>query len=193
MEVAGELSAALAAQAATVAAQAGASAGATCRVGIDVVAVSEVADSLRWFGDRYACRLYTAAEREDAGWPAAGLPAAEGLAARFAAKEAAVKVLAPDGWVPPWTDIEVRRLPGGRCVLRVSGRAAALARAERVRSWAVSLTHHAGVAAAVVAAVCDAPPRAGACGAAVAGDASVGGGGGRRAGWSDEDRREWDG
>ncbi len=131
-------------------------AGLRYRAGIDVVAVEEVAASLAAFGDRYARRLFTAAERSDSRWPVAGPDAAESLAARFAAKEAVVKVLAPDGWAPSWTEIEVRRRPSGACELALSGGAASRATDVGVISWAVSLTHHGGVAAAVVLALCEA-------------------------------------
>ena len=161
MTGAGELAGELAHAAAAAVGGLAATPGLVCRAGVDVVSVDEVAGSLATFGDRYARRLFTEGEREDSRWPSAGASAAEGLAARFAAKEAVVKVLAPDGWAPPWTDIAVRRLPSGRCEVEVSGSAAELATAAGVRSWAVSLTHHGGVAAAVAVAVCDAPPATG--------------------------------
>ncbi len=177
-ELVGEVAAELAHAAATAVGGLEAPSGVVCRAGVDVVAIDEVAGSLATFGDRYARRLFTEGEREDSRWPSAGTSAAEGLAARFAAKEAVVKVLAPDGWAPPWTDIAVRRLPSGQCELEVSGSAAVLATAAGIRSWAVSLTHHGGVAAAVIVAVCDAPPATGE---------------GGTGGWTDDERRGPDG
>lgn len=75
---------------------------------------------------------------------------AEGLAARFAAKEAAVKALG--GGRLRWRDIQVNTAPDGRPSIAVVGRAADAAAALGVRSWHVSLTHDGGMAVAVVVA-----------------------------------------
>lgn len=69
-------------------------------------------------------------------------------AARFAAKEAAMKALGC-GWGPVgWTDIVVERAPDGRPSLRLEGAAARLAKEKGVETIHVSLSH---VAAAAVA------------------------------------------
>ena len=118
-------------------------------VGVDLVRVQDVADSVERFGARYLDRLFTPAEQADC----AGEPGvrAERLAARFAAKEAALKVLRPEGARPAWTSIEVVRRESGACDLRLSGTAAALAAAGGITALAVSLTHeHDHAAAAVV-------------------------------------------
>src|SRR5258706_5890029 len=118
----------------------------TIRVGSDLTLVADVAASIERFGDRYLQRLFT--EHELA--TCAG--SAERLAARFAAKEAVVKVLRPVGARPAWRSIEVRRAPNGACDLHLTGTAARLAGDAGIRSLAVSLTHEAGLAAAVVVA-----------------------------------------
>jgi holo-[acyl-carrier protein] synthase len=146
------------------------------RVGVDVVAVEEVALSLEAFGSRYLRRLFTAHERSScvaatapstiggpgpgpgpspgpglaAGWP--DRYRIESLAARFAAKEAALKVLRPDGARPEWRSLEVRQDVSGWCELHLAGTAARLARLQGIDRWALSLTHDAGVAVAVVVA-----------------------------------------
>jgi holo-[acyl-carrier protein] synthase len=74
----------------------------------------------------------------------------ESLAARFAAKEATVKVLRPVGIRPEWRTIEVHRVEEGWCELRLSGLAAALAAEAGIRQLAVSLTHESLMAAACV-------------------------------------------
>jgi len=119
-------------------------------VGVDLVRVQDVADSVERFGSRYLDRLFTAAEQADcAGGPGVQ---AERLAARFAAKEAALKVLRPEGARPAWTSIEVVRHESGACDLRLTGTAADLAAAAGITALAVSLTHeHDHAAAAVVA------------------------------------------
>src|SRR5262249_20843004 len=85
--------------------------------------------------------------------------AAERLAARFAAKEAAMKVLRQGGEEAdpaiPWNAIEIVRDPSGAPRLAFSGRAAELAREAGVAIVAVSLTHERTYAAAVVIAEVD--------------------------------------
>jgi holo-[acyl-carrier protein] synthase len=128
------------------------SAGTAIRVGADVAAVHQVADSVARFGDRYLRRVYT--EHEIAS--CAGTPSvvAAGLAARFAAKEAAIKVLRPSTHQPDWRSIEVRRSPEGWCSMSLSGHAAKLADDAGIAEMEVSLTHDEDVAAAVVVALC---------------------------------------
>jgi len=122
------------------------------RVGTDLVSVGQVAESVARFGDRYVDRIYTAHEISCC----RGTPAvvAAGLAARFAAKEATVKVLRSVGHQPDWRSIEVRREPAGWCRLSLSGEAARMAEEQGISELAVSLTHEGPMAAAVVVAVC---------------------------------------
>jgi holo-[acyl-carrier protein] synthase len=120
------------------------------RVGIDLVEVSQVADSMARFGPRYLNRLFTphelsCARRGDTLDP-------QRLAARFAAKEATLKVLRPTGAQPSWQSIELRRLPSGACELALHDSAAALAESEGITSMAVSVTHEDTMAASVVVA-----------------------------------------
>jgi holo-[acyl-carrier protein] synthase len=118
---------------------------------MDLVSVAEVADSVSTTGQRYLDRVYTA--HEQACCPGRPEVAAAGLAARFAAKEAVVKVLRPVGPRPPWRSIEVRRSAGGACELSLSGAAQRLASEAGISELAVSLTHEGPWAAAVVVAV----------------------------------------
>jgi holo-[acyl-carrier protein] synthase len=122
------------------------------RVGIDLVEVAEVAASLNAFGDRYLARVYAPAEvaycRSAASDPAAH------LAARFAAKEATVKVLRPsaDDEGIDWRSIEVVRREGGWCQIALSGAAARLAARQSLSDFQVSISHAAHYAVAVVVA-----------------------------------------
>lgn len=75
------------------------------------------------------------------------------LAARFAAKEAAMKLLGVGIGAVSFQDLRVERAESGEPSLRVVGRAAEVARARGVSGWALSLTHGASVAAAVVVAL----------------------------------------
>ena len=123
------------------------------RVGLDLVAVASVEDSLRAaHGDRYLERLFT--EREVADCRTAAGIDPERLAARFAAKEATFKVLPAADPGVPWRDVEVRREASGRVHLELRGRAAELATEATIVDLSLSLTHEGGFAAAVVVAEC---------------------------------------
>jgi holo-[acyl-carrier protein] synthase len=131
------------------------------RVGVDLVAVADVARSVDRFGQRYLDRLFSAREQADC----AGAPAvrAAGLAARFAAKEAFRKVLRSAEHQPPWWSVEVRRTAWGGGELHLAPDASRCAVEEGIVAWTLSMSHEAGMAAAVVAARCcvaDVPPRA---------------------------------
>jgi len=117
---------------------------ATCRVGCDLMGVADVRASMARFGGRYLRRVYTDHEVASSG---AGAP---GLAARFAAKEATVKILRAEDEPLPWPSIEVRRSAVGWCELVLSGRAAELADEQGLRDFDVSLSHEADYAMAVV-------------------------------------------
>jgi holo-[acyl-carrier protein] synthase len=119
-------------------------------VGIDLVSVESVEASIRTHASRYLQRVYTEREVADCGGELAVDP--ERLAARFAAKEATLKVLRPvDGGVP-WRSIEVRRDPAGWVELELSGAAAELAAEHGLDRFVVSLSHEGGLASAVVVA-----------------------------------------
>jgi holo-[acyl-carrier protein] synthase len=90
-------------------------------------------------------RLFSERERDDA-------PHVEGLAARFAAKEATWKALGVGLGATGFRDVEVQRTSSGAPTLVLRGRAAELARQQGVARWHVSLTHTATTAAAVVMA-----------------------------------------
>src|ERR1700733_299988 len=120
------------------------------RVGLDLVSVQTVAESLNAHGDRYLARIYTAAEVADCRTGDTVDP--QRLAARFAAKEATFKVLHVGDEAVAWTDVEGVRHPTGWGSLSLSGRAATLAEAAGIRELALSLSHEQGCAAAVVIA-----------------------------------------
>ena len=117
------------------------------RVGIDLVEVSRIAESLDKFGERFLRRVFTAHEVAYAS-EAPALMCGR-LAARFAAKEAAIKALDLADQALSWHDIEVRRSPSGDCGLALRGAAAAALGAGDV---AVSLSHEGDFATAVVIA-----------------------------------------
>jgi holo-[acyl-carrier protein] synthase len=123
------------------------------RVGVDIAHVADVRRSLMDFGDGFRRRLFSEQELAACGGVDATVEeAAQGLAARFAAKEATFKLLRVGERVPRWTDIEVVREPGGWTSLRLAGLAQQLADEAGLHRFVVSLSHTSELAIAVVAA-----------------------------------------
>jgi len=115
-------------------------------LGIDVSSIERQRAALARFGDRIWQRILTENERADLSQRP---DRASALAGRFAAKEAAAKALGghPDVW---WHDVEIRSDSRGGPVIAFLGSARAHADRLGVRRALVSITHDAGVAAAVV-------------------------------------------
>ncbi|MFI5229389.1 MAG: holo-ACP synthase [Gemmatimonadales bacterium] len=118
------------------------------RVGIDLVRVSRIAESLAKFGDRFLRRIFT--ETEIAYALEAPERSAERLAARFAAKEAAIKALRLADAGVTLRDVEIRRTQTGECEVVLHGRARALAERAQTGPIALSLSHEGDYATAVV-------------------------------------------
>lgn len=98
---------------------------------------------------RLAERLFSESERADAG---RRRDPVEGLAARFAAKEAVMKALGVGLGRFALRDVEVIRSPSGAPSLRLHGAAAALAVDQGVAEWHLSLSHTRHLAHAVAIA-----------------------------------------
>ena len=116
--------------------------------GIDITEVPRVAESISRFGDRFLHRIYTDGEIR---YCESKANRVERYAARFAAKEAAMKALGT-GWSRGirWRDIEVYRQPGRRPTIRLHGRAAEFAANMGVKNVSLSLSHTAEQAIASV-------------------------------------------
>jgi len=116
--------------------------------GIDIAEVPRIRHSIDRFGDRFLQRIYTAGEIR---YCESKANREERYAARFAAKEAAMKALGT-GWSHGvrWRDCEVTRLPGGRPTMTFHGKAGEIAAKLGVRNIALSLTHTADQAIAQV-------------------------------------------
>lgn len=107
--------------------------------GIDMVEIERIQHSMDRFGERFLDRIYTAAEQA---YCLRKRMAAESLAARFAAKEAAAKALGTGiSRGVSWLEIEVVREPSGRPSLRFHGRAAEFAARLGATRAALSITH----------------------------------------------------
>src|SRR3954466_5708259 len=108
--------------------------------GIDITEVPRIAASIARFGDRFLTRVFTAGEiaycnSKKHGW-------AESFAARFAAKEAAMKAIGTGlRRGVTWHDVEVGREPGGRPTIIFSGKAAEFAAKLGMKRVSLSLTH----------------------------------------------------
>ncbi len=121
------------------------------RTGLDVVEISRIGESLDRFGSRFVQRLFS---EDEISYAQAGQgQTAERLAARFAAKEAAIKAFDLGEAGISWRDIEVRRLPSGACQLALHGKAASQVAKLGVCDIALSLSHDGDYAAAVVTAL----------------------------------------
>ncbi len=112
-------------------------------VGIDLLEVARMARALTRWGEAFEHRVFTEGERAAA---RSGVPA-QALAARYAAKEAVAKCLGTGfKYGVRRRDIEVVGDEHGAPSIRLHGRAAERAGGAR---FLVSLTHTAGMAAAV--------------------------------------------
>ncbi len=110
-------------------------------IGIDVTQVSRFSKAAG--RDGLLERVFTPAEQD---------ASMQRMAGRFAAKEAFAKALgAPTGLV--WTDVEVRKDDDGKPYFACTGTVAALVAERGIASIHLSITHDAGIAAAVV--VCE--------------------------------------
>ena len=118
-------------------------------VGVDLADVVEVQRSIDLFGAQYLDRIFTSGEQAQS---AESLNQTPHLAARFAAKEATIKVLSVEDAIPPWTSIELRRQPRGNCTLHLTGAAAQMASEKGINGLLVSISHEGAMAIAVVIA-----------------------------------------
>lgn len=107
--------------------------------GIDIAEVHRIRQSIERFGARFLERIFTEAEMRYCDSKA---NRTERYAARFAAKEAAMKALGT-GWNygVRWRDCEVARQPGGRPTMHFHGKAGEFAAKLGVKNTALSISH----------------------------------------------------
>ncbi|PXW98127.1 holo-[acyl-carrier protein] synthase [Sphaerotilus hippei] len=124
------------------------------RTGVDLAGVADIAQALGGNRERYLRRVYTPQEIDYAlSTPDVDLQAAR-LAARFAAKEAAIKALGLTHLGVSWTSIEVVRDALGQPILTLHDNAQQRARALGVYSCSLSLSHDGPFALACVTLLC---------------------------------------
>lgn len=108
-------------------------------MGVDIAEVPRIAESIERFGERFLRRVFT---EEEIRYCDSKANRAERYAARFAAKEAAMKALGT-GWNHGvrWRDIEVFRQPGRRPTIRFYGRAEEVAARLGTKNISLSISH----------------------------------------------------
>lgn len=116
-------------------------------VGVDMAEVERVRRAIETHGDRFVDRIYTAEEKRYCGrkkipWTS--------WAARFAAKEAAMKALGTGWRGVSWKDVGVVRKPGAAPEVEFSGRARSHFERLGATRAHLSLSHTADLAIAVV-------------------------------------------
>ena len=116
--------------------------------GIDIAEVARIAASINRFGRRFLQRVFTP---EVIRYCEAKANKVERYAARFAAKEAAMKAIGT-GWNRgvTWQDVEVRRAPGSRPTIVFHNKAGEFFKALGATRAHLSITHTADSAMAQV-------------------------------------------
>ncbi len=112
-------------------------------IGVDIIEIARIKQAIARRGERFLHRVYTDPEISLYGRNPAS------LAARFACKEAVVKLL--DRKDISWREIETLSRPGGKPFLNLYGRAQAEAKRLGLKEIAVSLSHSKEYAIAAVA------------------------------------------
>jgi holo-[acyl-carrier protein] synthase len=117
-----------------------------CGIGIDMIEVARVARVEQRHGERFLHRIFTPLELEKIHGNRS-----QYLAARFAAKEAALKALGTgmSGGVR-WVEVEVDNLPSGQPTLNFSGTAQVRALSLGVKRFHITISHTAEHALAQV-------------------------------------------
>jgi holo-[acyl-carrier protein] synthase len=120
-------------------------------VGVDLIELARIERVVARHGERFLARVYTEAEIAHC---RGRVPE---LAARFAAKEAVSKALGVGMRLIGaegigWREVEVLPDGLGKPEVYLSGRAAALAAAQGLGTWAISLSHGQAQAVAFVVA-----------------------------------------
>jgi holo-[acyl-carrier protein] synthase len=120
--------------------------------GIDIAEVLRIEASITRFGDRFLRRIFTEAEIR---YCESKANRVERYAARFAAKEAAMKAIGT-GWNHgvTWRDVEVCRQPGGRPTIAFHRKAAEFAAKLGAVHISLSLSHTEDYAIAQVILEC---------------------------------------
>lgn len=113
-------------------------------IGVDLIEIKRIAESVERFGDRFLQRVYTPQELAYCNGRASS------LAARWAAKEAVAKALGTGIGAIGWQEIEIVNDAQQRPSVQLHGAAARLAAAQKIAGFSVSLSHTKDYAVAFV-------------------------------------------
>ncbi len=113
-------------------------------IGVDIIEIDRIEKAIARWGDRFLKRIYTDAELE----LCHKKPPA--LAARFASKEAVMKLLGTGIKGVCWKDIETLSHPSGKPLVNLYGGAQAEAERLGLKGIAISLSHSREYAIAMV-------------------------------------------
>ena len=119
------------------------------KTGIDIIEIARIQAALDRHGERFLKRVFTELEVFEC------RGRAEGLAVRFAAKEAASKALGTGIGLISWREVETLHKWSGEPYLVLHGAAERIAKELGLAVWAVSLSHSRENGIAVVVATSD--------------------------------------
>jgi len=114
-------------------------------IGIDIIEVERIESAIRQWDKRFLNRIFTEAERKIC---RGEIPA---LAARFAGKEAVMKVLGTGTKGVGWQEIEILADAQGKPLVQLYGKARETAKKLNLTEFSISLsdTKHLAIAAAI--------------------------------------------
>ncbi|MFQ5996899.1 MAG: holo-ACP synthase [Dehalococcoidales bacterium] len=116
-------------------------------IGIDIIEIARIKEAIARWGETFLRRVYTDAELERYREKPAS------LAARFACKEAVMKLLGTGRNGVRWREIETLSHPSGKPLLNLYGGAQSQANKLGITEIAVSLSHSKEYAIASVAGI----------------------------------------
>lgn len=121
-------------------------------IGVDIIEIGRIKEAVDSWGERFLNRIYTEAEL------AAYRHKPSSLAARFACKEAVMKLLGTGKYGINWREVETLSHSSGKPVVKLYGKAQNKADELGIDEIAVSLSHSKEYAIAYVSAVLKANP-----------------------------------
>lgn len=117
--------------------------------GNDIIRISRVKESIEDIGETFLKRVYT--DEEINYCESRRMCKYQSYAARFAAKEAVYKAIAPDTSAEvEWKNIEVKRLKNGKPYIELYGKLKDIASEKKINSIDLSLSHDGDYAMATV-------------------------------------------
>lgn len=116
-------------------------------IGVDIIEIARIKEAVDNWGEKFLRRVYTDAELAEYRHKPSS------LAARFAGKEAVMKLLGTSSIVVNWREVETLSHPGGRPLVNLYGKAQSKADELGIKEIAVSISHSREYAIACVSAV----------------------------------------